>query len=137
MFDGSGVWANGFYIGNPINLELPLMRSIYISVFVFLFNVPECLATEVLLQCMDATGTEKEFLILKDSKNVKFLSKNGEVWGSYEETPEEFNLTFPRTPDRSAARVKMNRNNGMIEFETGRLPHLSIIWTANCSEKSR
>ena len=113
------------------------MRFIFFSYFLFLFNAGECLATEVLLKCMDAKGIEKEFLILKDARTVTFFGKNGEILGSFEETSQKYYFKFPETTMRSAAKVKINRKNGMIEFETGKLPHLSILWTANCSELSR
>jgi hypothetical protein len=92
---------------------------------------------EVLLQCLDAMGTEKNFLIFKDRNIVLFSSASGKVWGEYLETPSKYLFKFPKAETRSAAMVKINRNNGMMEFETGKLPHLSILWTANCTEHSR
>ena len=129
--------GSAVFIGQPINEEIGVMRYIFFSIFIFLFHVFECLAAEVLLKCMDAKGIEKEFLIVKDLKTVTFFGKTGGVLGSFEETSQEYYFKFPETTRRSAAKVKINRNNGMIEFETGKLPHLSIIWTANCSELSR
>ena len=44
---------------------------------------------------------------------------------------------FPKSDKRSEASVKVDKNSGMMEFETGNLPYLSILWTANCSEIAR
>ena len=94
----------------------------------------EVKASDVLLQCMDAKGVEKIFVIFKDTEKVQFSSANGRPIGAFRETSTEYFFTFPKTATRSEAMVKFNRYTGMVEFETGKPPFLSILWTANCSE---
>ena len=86
---------------------------------------------------MDATGVEKSFLIYKETKKVQFSSINGGTLGSFRETATEYFFKFPKSDNRSEASVKVDKNSGMMEFETGNLPYLSILWTANCSEIAR
>ena len=113
------------------------MKLVLVTSLVFFLFMLKSSAAEVLLQCLDAMGTEKNFLIFKDRKMVQFTSVNGKIWGEYKETPSEYFFKFPRADTRSEAMVKINRNNGMMEFETGKIPYLSILWTANCTELSR
>ena len=96
--------------------------------------VVEANASDVILQCMDAKGTEIKFLIFKDNEKVQFYMENGGPIGTYRETSTDYLFNFPKTAKRSEALVKFNRYTGMMEFETGKPPYLSIIWTANCSE---
>ena len=83
---------------------------------------------------MDATGVEKRFLIFKKVKMVEFFSINGATLGSFRETSTQYFFKFPKSDNRSEASVKVIKNTGMIEFQTGKFPYFSILWTANCSE---
>ena len=113
------------------------MKLVLISIFFFSSFAYEAIAQELKLQCMDATGTEKSFLIFKETKKVQFSSINGRTLGSFRETSTEYLFKFPKSDKRSEASVKVDKNSGMMEFETGNLPYLSILWTANCSEIAR
>ena len=113
------------------------MKLVLITVFFFSSFAFEGVAQEVKRQCMDATGTEKSFLIFKETKKVQFSSINGGTLGSFRETSTEYLFKFPKSDKRSEASVKVDKNSGMMEFETGNLPYLSILWTANCSEIAR
>ena len=99
--------------------------------------VVEAKASDVMLQCMDAKGREKKFLIFKENEKVQLYLDNGGPTGSYRETSTDYLFSFPKTATRSEAVVKFNRYTGMMEFETGKPPYLSILWTANCSEISQ
>ena len=50
---------------------------------------------DVMLDCMDAKGVEKIFVIFKDTQKVQFSSANGGLIGSYRETSTEYFFTFP------------------------------------------
>ena len=113
------------------------MKLVLFTSFVFLSFAFESVAQEVMLQCMDATGTEKSFLIFKETNKVQFSSINGGMLGSFRETSTEYLFKFPKADKRSEASVKVDKYSGMMEFETGNLPYLSILWTANCSENTR
>ena len=113
------------------------MKRFLFTFFFFLSFAFKSVAQEVKLQCMDATGTEKSFLIFKETNKVQFSSINGGTLGSFRETSTEYLFKFPKSDKRSEASVKVDKKSGMIEFETGNLPYLSILWTANCSEIAR
>ena len=113
------------------------MKHVLFTVLFFLSFVLEGVAQEVMLQCMDATGTERSFFIFKEIKKVEFYSINGGIHGSFRETSSEYLFKFPKSDRRTEASVKVNKYTGMMEFETGNLPYLSILWTANCSETVR
>ena len=113
-------------------MKLVLFTFFFFSSFTF-----EGVAQEVKLQCMDATGTEKSFLIFKETKKVQSSSIDAGTLGSFRETSTEYLFKFPKSDNRSEASVKVDKNTGMMEFETGNLPYLSILWTANCSEIAR
>ena len=113
------------------------MKLVLISIFFFSSFAYEAIAQELKLQCMDATGNEKIFLIFKEKKRVQFSSINGGTLGRFRETSTEYLFKFPKSDKRSEASVKVDKNSGMMEFETGNLPYLSILWTANCSEIAR
>jgi hypothetical protein len=113
------------------------MRLVLFTFFFFSSFAFEGVAQELILQCMDATGTEKSFLIFKETKKVQFSSINGGTLGSFRETSTEYLFTFPKSDKRSEASVKVDKKSGMMEFETGNVPYLSILWTANCSEIAR
>ena len=113
------------------------MKLVLFTFFFVLSFVFEVVAQEVKLQCMDAMGVEKNFLIYKETKRVHFSSINGGTLGSFRETATEYLFKFPKSDKRSEASVKVDKITGMIEFETGNLPYLSILWTANCSEIAR
>jgi len=113
------------------------MKLVLFTFFFVLSFVFEGVAQEVKLQCMDAMGVEKNFLISKETKRVQFSSINGGTLGTFRETATEYLFKFPKSDNRSEASVKVDKNSGMIEFETGNLPYLSILWTANCSEIAR
>ena len=110
-------------------MKLVLFTFIFFSSFAF-----EGIAEEVKLQCMDAMGIEKRFLIFKETKKVHFSSTNGGTLGSFRETSTEYLFKFPKSDERSEALVKVDKNSGMMEFESGNFPYLYILWTANCSE---
>ena len=111
-----------FFLGN---LCLPL---IFISLAV------EAKGENAILECMDTKGRDNKFIIFKENLKVQsYLDKGGPI-GSYRETPTEYFFSFPQTAERSEALAKFNRNTGTLEFETGKLPYLSILWTANCIE---
>ena len=110
-----------------------LNRRIFLPL-ILICLVVEANASDVMLQCMDAKGMEKRFLIFKANQKVKLYLDNGGSFGSYRETTTNYLFTFPKTATRSEAEAKFNRNSGMMEFETGKPPYLSILWTANCSE---
>ena len=113
------------------------MKLVLFTLFLVLSFVFESVAQEVKLQCMDAQGIEKSFLIYKETKKVQFSSTNGGILGSFRETATEYLFRFPKSDNRSEASVKVDKNSGMMEFETGNFPYLSILWTANCSETTR
>ena len=46
------------------------MKLVLISIFFFSSFAYEAIAQELKLQCMDATGTEKSFLIFKETNKV-------------------------------------------------------------------
>ena len=110
------------------------MKHVLITVFYFSSFVFESVAEEVMLQCMDATGNEKSFLLFKNLKIVEFSSNKVRKIGSFSETLTEYLFKFPKTDNSSEALAKINKFSGMMEFETGSLPYLSILWTANCTE---
>jgi len=113
------------------------MKLVLITFFFIISFVFEGVAQEVMLHCMDATGTERSFLIFKETKKVQFSSINGGMLGGFRETSTEYLFKFPKSDKRSEASVKVDKYSGMMEFETGNLPYLSILWTANCSEFAR
>ena len=110
-----------------------LSKRLFLSL-ILICLVVEVKASDVMLQCMDAKGAEKRFLIFKENQKVQLYLDNGGSFGSYRETTTDYLFTFPKTATRSEAVAKFNRNSGMMEFETGKPPYLSILWTANCSE---
>ena len=109
-----------------------LNRRIFLPL-ILICLVVEANASDVMLQCMDAKGVEKRFLIFKENQKVQLYLDNGESFGSYRETTNEYIFSFPKTANRSKALVKFDRYTGMLEFETGTPPYLTILWTANCS----
>ena len=113
------------------------MKLVLFTFFFFSSFALEGVAQEVKLQCMDAKGIKKSFLIYKETKKVQFSSINGGILGSFRETSAEYLFKFPKSDNRFEASVKVDKNSGMMEFETGNFPYLSILWTANCSEITR
>lgn len=108
-------------------------KSLILLVAILLHSPVQCLAEELLLKCMDATGQKKYFSISKSTQKVNFLSYKGPIIGDFRKTPAHYIFSFPKSKTQASAFAKFSRSDGTIEFETMKAPYLSILWTANCA----